>query len=88
MIKELEMDSWIKTVKLAEKVGPHVGDAAYHLNKHIFGKNLIKSFRLRWDGTKEAWLKHSMIFKNYIFEGLSKEQIRHAMSILTSLPFI
>jgi DNA-binding Lrp family transcriptional regulator len=88
MVKELEQDPWVKNVDLCKKAGLSVGDAAYHLNKHVFGKNLIKSFRLRWDGTKEAWLKHSIIFKTYLFEEISSEEARHAMSVLTSVPFI
>ena len=88
MIKELELDPWVKTVELAKKAGLAVGDAAYHLNRHVFGKRLIKSFKLRWEGTKEAWFKHSIIAKTYVFKEISNEDARHAMSILSSIPFV
>ena len=87
MIKELEADPWIKNVDLAEKINIADGDAAYHLNKHVFGKKLINSFRFKWNGTKEAWLKHSIITQTYIFKEISDESARHAMSVLTSTPF-
>jgi hypothetical protein len=88
IIKELELNPWIKTVELCQKTGGSVGDTAYHLNKHVFGKRLIKSFKLRWDGSPDAWLKHSIVFKSYFFKGISTERARHAMSVLTSIPFI
>jgi DNA-binding Lrp family transcriptional regulator len=87
MIKELELDPWIKTVDLAKRVYLGVPDAAYHLNKHVFGKKLIKTFRLRWEGTKEAWLKHSIVSQTYYFQKLPGDSVRHAMSILRSFPF-
>ncbi len=87
MIKELEPDPWIKTVELAKKMGLQKGDAIYHLNKHVFGKKLIKSFKLYWWGNKEVWMKHSIILRTYIFKEISSEDARHAMSILTSAPF-
>jgi hypothetical protein len=88
MIKELELNPWIKTVELAKKSDVAIGDAAYHLNRHIFGKRLIKSFKLTWSGTKEAWLKHSIILKTYVFREISDEDARHAISILSSIPFV
>lgn len=87
MTKELEADPWIKNVELAKKANLAIGDAAYHFNKHIFGRGLIKSFKLNWAGTKNAWLKHSIILKTYTFRHVSGEDVRHAMSILTSVPF-
>ncbi|MDH2901139.1 MAG: hypothetical protein PXY39_09220 [archaeon] len=88
MIKELELNPWVKTVELAKKSGLAIGDAAYHFNRHIFGKRLIKSFNLRWEGTKAAWLKHSIISKTYVFKEISDENARHAMSIFSSIPFV
>jgi hypothetical protein len=88
MIKELEMNPWIKTVELAKKSAIATGDAAYHFNRHVFGRKLVRSFKLRWVGTKESWLKHSIISKTYVFEGISEEDARHAMSIMSSLPFV
>lgn len=87
MMKELELDPWIKTVDLAKKVQQGVPDAAYHLNRHVFGKKLIKTFRLRWEGTKEAWLKHSIVSQTYVFQDFPNDSVRHATSILRSLPF-
>jgi DNA-binding Lrp family transcriptional regulator len=87
VIKELEMDCWAKLVDIAKKANVAVGDMAYHFNRHVFEKKLIKYFRLKWNGTKEAWLKHSIVFNTYIFKGISDEHARHAMSILTSTPF-
>lgn len=88
LIKELELNPWIKTIDLSRKVELQVGDVTYHLNNHVLADGLIKSFRLKWDGTKEAWLKHSIVPTTYVFDHLSDEDARHAMSILTSLPFI
>lgn len=87
MIKDLEMDSWLKTVELAKKANLEVGDAIYHLNKHVLGKKLIKTFRLRWNGRKEAWLKHSIIGATFVFKEIPEENARHAISVLTSSPF-
>jgi hypothetical protein len=87
MIKELEMNSWIKSIEIAENIGLAFGDTIYHLNNHVFGRKLIKCFRLRWDGTREAWLKHSIISTIFTFPEISDENLRHAISILTSNPF-
>jgi hypothetical protein len=87
MLKDLELDTWMKTVDLAKRAKLGLPDAAYHLNRHVFGKKLIKCFRFRWIGTKDAWLKHSIVSSTFVFNGISDENTRHAMSILTSLPF-
>ena len=88
IIKSLEMEPWIKVVDLAKKVNLPVGDVSYHLNRHVFGKKLIPSFRLRWVGTKKAWAKHSIVIQSLVFDRLSDEAARHAMSVVTSSPFI
>ncbi|MDG6995884.1 MAG: winged helix-turn-helix domain-containing protein [Nitrososphaerota archaeon] len=87
IIKSLEVDPWIRVVELAEKVGMSVGDASYHLNRHVFGKKLISSFRLKWIGTKEAWSKHTMVGQTFVFKQLSDEMARHAIAIMTATPF-
>jgi hypothetical protein len=87
IIKSLELNPWMKVVDIADKIGLSVGDVSYHLNRHVFGKGLISSFRLRWVGTKKAWSKHTIIPQTYVFENLSEEHTRHAMSIMTSTPF-
>jgi DNA-binding Lrp family transcriptional regulator len=87
MIRDLEVDSWIKTVEMARKAGLSFGDAVYHLNNHVLARKLIKSFRLRWNGRKEAWLKHSIMGTLFEFKEMTDEKARHAMSIMTSNPF-
>ena len=87
IVKSIELDPWIKVVDIAEKVRLSVGDVSYHLNRHVFGNGLISSFRLRWIGTKEAWSKHSIVAQTFVFENLSDELTRHAMSIMTATPF-
>ena len=87
IIKSLELDPWIKVVDLAKKVNVPVGDISYHLNRHVFGNKLISYFRLRWVGTKEAWSKHTMLAQTFVFEGLSHELARNAMSIMSATPF-
>jgi len=87
IIKELQMDAWIKAVNLASKIGVPPADVNYHLNRHVFGRRLIRSFRLRWTGSKEAWLKHSVVLGTYLFKEISDEKARHAMSVMTSAPF-
>ncbi len=87
IIKSLEMDPWIKVVDLARNLKLPVGDVSYHLNRHVIGRKLIPSFRLRWIGTKEAWSKHSLVVQSYVFDKLSDEDMRHAMSVMTAAPF-
>jgi hypothetical protein len=92
MIKEIEMNPWIKTVEIANKIGLQVGDATYHLNKHVLGgtsssRKLIKAFRLRWDGTREAWLKHSIILGFVKFKEISDDELKHAIGVLSASPF-
>lgn len=87
MLKDLEIDSWMKTVDLAKKAEIGKPDATYHLNNHVFGRKLINCFRFRWVGTKEAWMKHSIIPTTFVFNEISDENARHAMSVLTSVPF-
>lgn len=87
IIKELELDPWVKIVDLAKKMNSLDREVAYHLNKHVFGNSLISSFRFRWVGTKDAWSKHSIIGTTFFFNEISNEKARHAMSVLTSTPF-
>jgi hypothetical protein len=88
MIKELEINPWIKTIDLGKKVSLSASDAAYHLNEHVFGRKLIRTFRLNWEGSRETrWLKHKVIHHSYIFNHVSSEDARHLISIFTSLPF-
>jgi DNA-binding Lrp family transcriptional regulator len=88
IIKSLELDPWIKVVDLAKKVNLPVGDVSYHLNRHVFGRKLIPSFRLRWIGTKDAWSKHSIVAQSFVFGKLTGEEVRHVMSIMSATPFI
>jgi hypothetical protein len=87
LLKDLELDAWMKTVDLAKKAERGLPDVTYHLNKHVFGKKLINCFRFRWVGTREAWMKHNIIPSTFVFKGISNEDTRHAMSVLTSVPF-
>ena len=87
IIKNVEIDPWIKIVDLAKKIGVPDREIAYHLNRHVLGNALISSFRFRWIGTRDAWSKHSIIGTTYVFSEISNEKVRHAMSVLTSTPF-
>jgi hypothetical protein len=87
IIKSLQMEPWIKVVDLARKVNLSVGDVSYHLNRHVIKQKLIPSFRLRWVGTKEAWAKHTIVIQSFMFDKLSDESARHAMSVMTAAPF-
>ena len=87
IIKSLELDPWAKVVDIAEKLKIPVGDASYHLNKHVLAKKLIPTYRLRWIGNKESWSKHSMVVQTYVFEKLTEEKLRRAMSVMTAAPF-
>lgn len=87
IIKSLELDPWAKVVDIAEKLKLPVGDISYHLNKHVLGKKLIPSYRLRWIGNKESWSKHSIVIQTYVFQKLTDDDVRRAMSVMTAAPF-
>lgn len=89
MIKELESNAWIKTVDLARKASLPVGDAAYHVNRHVFDRELIRGFKLCWTGSREEQADHSIIVKTFAFAGLSEgdEASRRAVAAFASLPF-
>lgn len=87
VIKSLQTQPWIKATELSDKLRIHEADIAYHMNKHVFGRGLIPSFVLKWAGTKEAWAKHSIVLITVVFGDMPKPSVRHAMSVLTSLPF-
>lgn len=87
IVKELQINSWTKVVDIAEKTRIPERDVAYHLNKHVLGRKLVPGFRFKWVGTKEAWAKHSVFVMNFMFRGISSEEVRHAMSIFTAHPF-
>ena len=87
IIKSLQIDPWIKVVDLAKEIKMTEGDISYHINKHVFGRNQIGGFRFRWVGTRDAWAKHTILPLTLEFKGLSDEDSRHAMSVVTSTPF-
>jgi hypothetical protein len=86
--KELEIDPWAKVVEIARKIRCPIRDVSYHLNKHVLGRGLIDSFRIRWIGTQQAWAKHSIIGLTFVFNKIGDKDARHAISILTSVPFL
>jgi DNA-binding Lrp family transcriptional regulator len=87
IIKELQMNAWVKTIEISRQLKVSDRDVAYHLDKHVFGKSLVPNFRFRWVGTKDAWLKHAITPIEIEFQGLNENAIRHAISVLTSIPF-
>jgi DNA-binding Lrp family transcriptional regulator len=87
ILKELQLNPWIKVVDIAKRTKIPERDVAYHLNKHVLGRGLISGFRFRWIGTKEAWAKHSVIAMTFLFRDISPEEVRHAMSVFTANPF-
>ncbi len=87
IIKSLQLDSQAKSVELSKKLNVTDSDVSYHMNKHVIARKLIPSFRLKWTGSKDAWLKHTIIMMTYKFTNLSDDLLRHAISIMTSVPF-
>ena len=87
IIKSLQLDSACEICELSKKLNVTDSDVAYHMNKHVIARKLIPSFRLKWTGTKDAWLKHTIVMMTYKFTNLSDDLLRHAISIMTSVPF-
>jgi len=87
IIKSLQLDSTVKSVDLSKKLNVTDSDVSYHMNKHVVARKLIPSFRLKWTGTKDAWLKHTIVMMTYKFTNLHDDLLRHAISIMTSVPF-
>src|SRR5579875_13861 len=87
IVKSLQTDPWVKVVDLAKQLKVTEGDVSYHLNRHVFGKRQVPAFRLKWVGNPEAWAKHSVLGMTLVFRSIPDESARHAMSIVTSLPF-
>jgi hypothetical protein len=85
--KELEIDPSAKAVDISGKIGCPPRDVVYHLASHVLGK-IIRSFRIRWIGTPDAWSKHSIVGLTLVFKKIDNQQTLHAESILTSLPFL
>ncbi len=86
IIRWLRHDPWTKTKDLAKKMNTNEGIVAYHLARHVFGDKQIPSFRLKWTGQKEALAKHTIVGITLLFKDITKSA-RHAISVLTSLPF-
>lgn len=87
LVKSLQTTPWAKITELSEKLHVPEADLAYHLNKHVFARKLIQRFIMKWAGTKEAWAKHSIVLVTVLFREIPDSSMRHAMSVLTSLPF-
>ncbi len=87
IMKSIEVNPWVKNTEIASEFQTPVSDVSYHLNKHVMKKKLISGFRLCWVGTRDAWLKHTIIAITLIFDSISDEMARHAMSVMTALPF-
>jgi hypothetical protein len=87
VIKSMEVNPWVKNMDIAKELGISDADVSYHLNEHVLHKKLVSGFRLAWIGKREAWRKHSIIAMTLIFDSISDEMMRHAMSILSAIPF-
>lgn len=87
IVKSLQIDPWANVVDIARELGITGNDVSYHLKKHVLGRKLVPGFRLRWNGTKNAWAKHTIVNLTLVFPEISDESSRHAMSVVTSLPF-
>jgi hypothetical protein len=87
IIKSLEKDPSVKLEAISKEIKLSGEDVGYHLKKHVFGRKQVPEFRFMWVGTKDGWAKHKIILMTYVFRSLSDESARHAMSVLTALPF-
>ena len=87
IIKSLQVDAWRTAVDIGNEIKVDPPDVMYHLNKHVFEKKLISSFKLKWAGAKGAWAKHRLVPATFVFEKLSDDIARHSMSVMTSAPF-
>ncbi|MGI0078283.1 MAG: hypothetical protein ACRECH_01520 [Nitrososphaerales archaeon] len=87
IVKSLQIDPWANAVDIAKELGITDSDVSYHLKKHVFGRKLVPGFRLKWVGMKSVWAKHTIVPFTLIFPELSDEALRHAMSVVTSVPF-
>ena len=85
--KALQIDPWANVVDIAGELGITDSDVSYHMKKHVFGRKLIPGFRLKWTGTKNSWAKHTIAPFTLVFPEISDESSRHAMSVVTSVPF-
>jgi hypothetical protein len=85
--KSLQIDPWVKLVDIARILRLTDNDVSYHMKKHVFGRKQIAGFRLKWIGDKTAWAKHTITPITLLFDNLSSEELRHAISIVTSVPF-
>jgi DNA-binding Lrp family transcriptional regulator len=87
IVKALQIDPWANLNEIAKELGITDSDVAYHLGRHVFGRKLVSGFRLKWIGTRNAWAKHSIGMFTLVFPECSNEDSRHAMSVITSIPF-
>jgi hypothetical protein len=85
--KELEIDPWSKVTELSKKLDYPARVAGYHLSEHVLGE-IIRSFRIRWIGSQDAWSKHSIIGMTLVFRNVSNQIARHIMAVLTGVPFL
>jgi DNA-binding Lrp family transcriptional regulator len=87
IIRSLQRDPWIKVTELSQMLDIPEADMAYHLNRHVFGRKLIRNFVLKWTGTQADASNHSIVPMTIVFDEIDDSSARHAMSVITSIPF-
>ena len=87
IIKSLQIKSSAKHVEIAKELGVTPEDVSYHLNRHVFELKQVQGFRMKWNGPREAWSKHSIFGVTLVFDKLSQEETSYAMSVLSAVPF-
>lgn len=82
MLKELEKDATIKTIRLAEmlKISPQL--ARYHFHEHLFGRGLIESFEV----TAFHFGRETSDFYFFIFSFDNHEKLAKFASSLLDKP--
>ena len=95
ILKELYIDASRPLVEISKKLGTNYKVLAWHYRTHVLGRGLIKSYTIRWPGTKYDFKadralhrQHRYFWVDLLAKDLSDVERMEVMAGGGSLPFL
>ncbi len=95
ILKELQMDATRSLAEISTKLKINYKKLAWHYSTHVVGRQLIKSYRLNWKGTRYDFgleralhRKHRYLSVALLVNDVSDYERMRLMSKLSQLPFL
>ncbi len=88
ILKELQADSSIQFVDMANKLKIDVKTLLYHYHSHIQDRGFVRNYLVRWRGDPKNMRRYAVLPAKVYMENVSKNEILLVQDVFARLPFI